>query len=67
MLMIFSKAKSYCNSFWASLVKYQLYVMELYNLLCLKNEWMNCANFLHAHTQSGKLKVTLGARAQIWR
>ena len=43
-----------------------LCVMGLYNLLYLKNELINGADFLHAHTQSGKLKITLIIIGCIW-
>ena len=33
--------------------------MDFYSLLYLKNEWMNWADFLHAH-KCQKLKVTMG-------
>ena len=66
ILITFRKAKSYSNSYWVSLVKYGPKVMGLYDLLHLKNEWLNWADFLHAHTYSGKLRLTLGAHGQIW-
>ena len=45
----FKKVEKSVNNFW---------VVAFKNLDELVKEWMNLADFLHAHTYSGKLKVT---------